>query len=126
MSYANAAAAYRRNAVMTATPEKIIKLLYEGAISNLEKSRLALANPATTHSAEVGECLGKAFSIIGELRTALDKEKGGQIAENLDALYEFSMNQVSQANIARTSTEVESPLRVLRTLKEGWDAIIPN
>ncbi len=126
MSYANAAATYRRNAIMTATPEKIIKLLYEGAINNLEKSRLALNNPATTHSAEVGECLGKAFSIIGELRTSLDKEQGGEIAENLDSLYEFTMNQVSQANISRTAGEVEPTLRIMRTLKEGWDAVIPN
>ena len=39
MTYAQAAATYQRNAVLTASPEKLVKLLYEGAIKNLEKSQ---------------------------------------------------------------------------------------
>ena len=79
MSYADAAAAYRRNAILTASPEKIVKLLYDGAIQNLERSRIGLSDPSTSHSAEVGIALGKALSIIGELRTALDHDVGGEI-----------------------------------------------
>ena len=126
MSYADAAAAYRRNAILTASPEKIIKLLYDGAIQNLERSRIGLSDSQTSHSAEVGVALGKAISIIGELRSALDHEVGGKIAENLDLLYEFSTAQISEANISRTAAPVDNTLRVLRTLKEGWDGIIPN
>ena len=126
MSYADAAAAYRRNAILTASPEKVIKLLYDGAIQNLERSRIGLSDSQTSHSAEVGVALGKAISIIGELRSALDHEVGGKIAENLDTLYEFSTDQISEANISRTPAPVDNTLRVLRTLKEGWDGIIPN
>ena len=126
MSQSNAAAAYRRNAILTASPEKLIKMLYDAAIRNLEISRMALSDPARTHSAEVGECLGKALSIIGELKTALDMEQGGEIAQSLESLYEFSMDQVSQANINRTPVPVENTLQVMRTLKEGWDAVIAN
>ncbi len=126
MSYADAAAAYRRNAILTASPEKVIKLLYDGAIQNLERSRIGLSDSQTSHSAEVGVALGKAISIIGELRSALDHEVGGKIAENLDTLYEFSTDQISEANISRKPEPVENTLRVLRTLKEGWDGIIPG
>ncbi|MHC5064987.1 MAG: flagellar export chaperone FliS [Planctomycetota bacterium] len=126
MSQPNAAEIYRRNSILTASPEKLIKMLYDAAIRNLEISRMALSDPARTHSAEVGECLGKALSIIGELKTALDRERGGEIAENLDSLYEYSMDQVSQANINRSAEPVETTLQVLRTLKEGWDAVIPH
>ncbi|MHC4813383.1 MAG: flagellar export chaperone FliS [Planctomycetota bacterium] len=126
MSYADAAAAYRRNAILTASPEKVIKLLYDGAIQNLERSRIGLSDAQTSHSAEVGVALGKAISIIGELRSALDHEVGGEIAENLDTLYEFSTDQISEANISRTPAPIDNTLRVLRTLKEGWDGIIPN
>ncbi|MHC4853322.1 MAG: flagellar export chaperone FliS [Planctomycetota bacterium] len=110
MSYADAAAAYRRNAILTASPE----------------SRIGLSDAQTSHSAEVGVALGKAISIIGELRSALDHEVGGEIAENLDTLYEFSTDQISEANISRTPAPIDNTLRVLRTLKEGWDGIIPN
>jgi flagellar protein FliS len=121
-----AAAAYRRNAILTASPEKLVKLLYDGAIRHLERSRVALSDPARTHSAEVGESLGKAIGIIGELRTALDHEVGGQIAHDLERLYLFGIDQLSTANLERRPQPVENTLRVMRTLKEGWDAVIPE
>ncbi len=126
MSYAKAAQAYQRNSVMTASPEKIVQMLYDAAIRHLEQSRAALGNPATTHSAQVGISLGKALSIIGELRSALDHDQGGDIATNLDSLYEFAIDQLTQANLSRSADHVEPTLRVMKTLKEGWDAIIPN
>ena len=126
MSYADAAATYRKNAILTASPEKIIKLLYEGAIQNLERSRIGLGDPRTTHSAKVGIALGKALSIIGELKSSLDHEVGGEISQNLDSLYEFSTDQISEANFSRKPEPIDNTLRVLRTLKEGWDGIIPS
>ena len=126
MSYAKAAQAYQRNSVMTASPEKIIQLLYDAAIRHLEQSRAALSNSATTHSAQVGISIGKAMSIIAELRSALDLEAGGDVAANLDSLYEFSIDQLTQANLSRTPEHVDPTLNVMRTLKEGWDAVIPN
>ena len=126
MSYAQAAATYQRNAVLTASPEKLVKLLYDGAIKNLEKSRGGLADQKTARSPEVGQALGKAMGIIGELRASLDHAVGGDIARDLDRLYEFSLDQLSQANLTRTPNGVENALRVVRTLKEGWDGVIAN
>ncbi len=126
MKYADAAAAYRQNAILTASPEKIIKLLYDGAIGNLERSRVGLSDPQTSRSAEVGVALGKALSIIGELRAALNHEVGGDISQNLDMLYEFSSEQISEANVTRTAEPIDNTLQVLRTLKEGWDGILPS
>lgn len=126
MSYAQAAAAYQRNAVLTASPEKLVKLLYEGAIKNLEKSRAGLANESTRRAPETGTALSKAIGILGELRAALDHAAGGEIARDLDRLYEYSLDQISQANLSRTPGGVDQALQVMRTLKEGWDAVIPN
>ncbi|MEO6596709.1 MAG: flagellar export chaperone FliS [Planctomycetota bacterium] len=126
MSYAQAAATYQRNAILTTSPEKLVKLLYDGAIKNLEKSRIGLADSKTARSPEVGQSLGRAIGIVGELRASLDHAAGGQIARDLDRLYEFSLDQVSQANLTRTDTGVVNALQVLRTLKEGWDGIIPG
>ena len=46
-----------------------------------------------------GELLGKAIAIIGGLRAGLDVEKGGQLAERLDTLYEYMMVRLSDANL---------------------------
>jgi flagellar secretion chaperone FliS len=126
MTYAQAAATYQRNAILTASPEKLVKLLYEGAIKNLEKSRIGLSDPKTARSPEVGQALGKAMGILGELRASLDHAAGGAIAKDLDRLYEFGLDQLSQANLTRTANGVVNTLQVMRTLKEGWDGIIPG
>lgn len=125
MTYAQAAATYQRNAVMTASPEKLIKMLYEGAIKHLEHSRIGLTDENTSRSQEVGLALGKAIGIVGELRASLDHTVGGDISRNLDQLYEFVLDQLSQANLQRTPDGVNASLEVMRTLKEGWDGIVP-
>ena len=124
MAHPTPASVYQENAVLTASPEKIVKMLYSGAIRHMEGCRTALSNPATCRSAETGAMLGKAFAIVSELRTSLDHKAGGEIATNLDRLYEFTLHQISQANIDRIPGPVEHGLRVIRTLKEGWDGVI--
>jgi len=126
MTYAQAAATYQRNAILTASPEKLVKLLYEGAIKNLEISRNGLVNAATSRSAETSAALGKAIGIVGELRASLDLAVGGKIAQDLDRLYEFSIDQITQSNAVRSPAGVQNALQVLKTLKEGWDAVIPG
>ena len=123
MSYAQAAATYQRNAVMTASPEKLVKMLYDGAIKHLEKSRAGLAEESTSRSQEVGLALSKAMGIIGELRASLDHAAGGDISRELDRLYEFVLDQLSQANLKRSAKSVDAAIEVMRTLKEGWDGI---
>ena len=126
MTYAQAAATYQRNAVLTASPEKLVKLLYEGAIKNLEKSKVGLADTKTARSPEVGQSLSRAMGILGELRASLDHAAGGNVARELDRLYEFGLDQLSQSNLTRNADGVGNTLRVMRTLKEGWDGIIPG
>lgn len=120
----NAAATYRRNAILTASPGKLVKMLYEGAISNLERTRTSLGDAKLKRSNEAGETLGRAYGIIGELRACLDFEVGGQIARDLDRLYEFSLDQLTSANATREPIHVDHTLRVMRTLKEGWDVVL--
>jgi flagellar protein FliS len=126
MTYAQAAATYQRNAILTASPEKLVKLLYEGAIKNLEQCRQQLADPRTCRSSEVGAAMSRAIGIVGELRASLDHAAGGAIAKDLDRLYDFAIDQITQSNSARKPDGVGNALQVLRTLKEGWDAVIPG
>ncbi|HEX6812178.1 MAG TPA: flagellar export chaperone FliS [Planctomycetota bacterium] len=125
MAYAPVAIS-KHNVVLTASPEKLVRLLYDGAIKHLEKGRLGLADAKTARSAAVGRALSRAMGIIGELRASLDHAAGGQVSCDLDRLYEFSLDQLSQANLTRTTTGVDNALQVVRTLKEGWDGVLPG
>ena len=125
MTYAQAAATYQRNAVMTASPEKLVTMLYDGALKYLEQARVGLADEQTARSPEVGKALSKAMGSIGELRASRDHAAGGDIAQNLDSLYDFTLDQLSKSNLERTIAGVDATLEVMRTLKEGWDGIVP-
>lgn len=125
MQYGNAADTYRRNQILSASPEKLIVLLYDGAIQQLSRAQTALESGGSVQSAEIGIALGKAMAILGELRSSLDLERGGEIATNLDRLYDFCLDQIYTTNIERSAAPIEPPIKVLRTLKESWDAIVP-
>lgn len=126
MAYPRTAATQKRNAVLTASPEQLIKLLYDGAIAHLEASQAGLTDKKTARSAGVGRSLSRAMGIIGELRASLDHAAGGEVSRDLDRLYEFALDQLSQATLTRTPTGVNNALQVTCTLKEGWDGIIPG
>ena len=125
MQYGNAADTYRRNQVLSASPEKVVVLLYDGAIKQLSRAQAGLADRSSSQSESVGIALGKAMAIVGELRSCLDMERGGQIAQDLDRLYDYCLEQIYTTNIERRPDPIDPPIRVLRTLKEGWDAIVP-
>ena len=123
--HGNAAQAYKRNEILNASPGKLILLLYDGAIQSLERARIELLSPGQEKSAKVGESLGKAMSIIGELRASLDHDVSEEIAGNLDRLYDFCLEEIYTTNVQRSAQEIKGAIRVMKTLKEGWDAVIP-
>jgi flagellar protein FliS len=122
-SYKDAASAYLENTVMTASPVKLVKLLYEGTLRHMEVARSQLSSPETRTSARAGEALGKALAILGELRGTLDLTQGNIVATDLDRLYEFTIHSISEANIKRDPVPLEGGIKVMRTVKEAWDEL---
>lgn len=103
-----------------ATPYKIVQMLLAGALERLAKARVAIEQEKF---AERGELLSATLMIVAELRMALDHEAGGDISANLDNLYEFMMGEIVQANLHDDVARLETVSRLLREIKEGWDAI---
>lgn len=116
----NAAAIYKKNQINTASPKQLIVLLYEGAIKNLRHAELALD---LKDFSLVNQKLLKTQDIILELQVTLNKEEGGQIAENLYELYEYMMNDLIQANIKKDKTKIEANRDILSGLAEAWTSL---
>ncbi len=72
-----------------------------------------------------GELLGKAIAIIGGLRESIDHQQGGELAANLDRLYEYMMGRLVEANVRNDESPLQEVAELLRNVKEGWDAIAP-
>jgi len=73
--------------------------------------------------AKRGEMLGKAISILAQLQADLDKEQGGEIADNLEALYDYMIRQLVSANQENSAAKVDEVLALVNEVKAGWDGI---
>ena len=97
-------------------------MLFEGGLARLAQAKGALERGQTSLK---GELLGKAIAIIGGLREGLDHQKGGEIAANLDSLYEYMVSRLVEANVNNDVALVDEVAGLLREVKTGWDGIAP-
>jgi len=106
--------------IIDASPHRLIQMLMEGGLSRMAQAKGALERGQT---ALKGELIGKAIAIVGGLREALNAEKGEELAVKLDALYEYMMVRLSEANLKNDTAALEEVMGLLREVKTGWDAI---
>lgn len=112
---------YKKTAIESASKEKLLLLMYEGAIRFVRKAMVAIDE---NNIADRGLYIGKAFDVIMELNNTLDHEVGGEIAQNLEGLYMFMTDRLTQANIHSNKKDLEEVLKLLTTLYEGWKQAI--
>ncbi|MBT8766444.1 flagellar export chaperone FliS [Metapseudomonas boanensis] len=108
--------------VFETTPHRLIQMLMEGGLGRLAQARGAMERGQT---AQKGELIGKAIAIIGGLRDGLDHQKGGELAGNLDSLYEYMASRLMQANLKNDLGLLDEVAELLREIKSAWDAIAP-
>lgn len=107
--------------VEAASPHQLIIMLYEGAIKAIT---LAKIHMESHEAAAKGAAISKAIAIIEDgLRLSLDKEKGGELAENLDALYDYMAVQLLHANLHNQPEILDMVSHLLADLKDAWESI---
>lgn len=120
----NGLQAYQRVSTQTsitdADPHKLIQLLYNGA---LERINMAKARMQAGDMEGKGKLIGKAIEIIGGLKSFLDFEKGGELAERLEALYDYMERTLFEASAQNDIAKLDEVAGLLRQIKEGWDGI---
>jgi len=108
---------YLANQVNTASPEELLVMLYNGAIRFLSEAECAMADGRV---ARRGELIGKCIAIINELDVTLNHEIGGQIAVNLDALYNHMNRELLLANIKDDAARLTQVKQLLIGLRDTW------
>jgi len=73
-----------------------------------------------------GNAMNKAIALIGQLNGTLDMERGGQIAVNLRALYEYMLNRLTLANATNDTSLVAEVSGLVAKIKSGWDQIVTD
>ena len=103
-----------------ASPHQLIAMLLDGAIE-----RVTLAEGAMERGeiAVTGTSIGKAISIVDNLRVSLDQQKGGQISENLASLYEYMTRRLLEANATKDTAMLSEVAGLLKEIKVAWDQV---
>lgn len=115
MSYG--AKQYKQTAVTTASRGQVLIMLYEACIRNVKKAAVALEKGDLN---EKGIYIGKAHDIINELSSSLNFEVGGDIARELERLYNFMVEQLILANAENKVESLKTVNQLLENLLEGW------
>lgn len=108
---------YKATSIQSASREKLLLLMYEGAIKFTKRAIKAIEDKKIP---ERCENIGRAYDIVMELNNTLDHKVGGPVAAQLEQLYMFITEQYTKANLTGTAEPLQSSLKILETLYEGW------
>ncbi len=112
---------YKQTSVTTASKGQVLLMLYEGAI---KFTKLALEALKMKDIAKKGEYVLRVHDIVNELSLSLNHEVGGQISKELERLYMFIVDQLTEGNIKNDPKNFENALKILETLHEGWQGAV--
>lgn len=108
---------YQENQILSASPEKILLMLYDGAI---RFTRQAIYGIEEENLALFHQGIKKSMAIITEFSNSLDHTIGGDIAENLDALYDFMIRELTKANLYKDIEKLRTVEKLLVDLRATW------
>ncbi|MGF1547923.1 MAG: flagellar export chaperone FliS [Thiotrichales bacterium] len=124
--YATAANAYQQvgnySNALASDPHKLVDMLYGGA---LEKIARAKGHLARNEIAAKGRCITQAIDIVVELKAGL-RPAGGEISQNLDALYDYMQRRLFEANRTSDVTLLEEVAGLIDGLRGAWNNIPPE
>ena len=119
-TYSNYQNAYKKASVNTLDQNKLIIMLYDGAIKN---ANFAVNYMESGEFEKVHDSLIKTKNIVTELLATLNMEQGGEIAKNLKSLYSFMFSQLIEANMEKRSEPVVTVIDLLKELRGAWAQI---
>lgn len=114
-------ATYQSVQVTTTDRGRLLLMMYEGAIKFLKQAKAGLDE---NDIVKFCRFLSKAQAIIAELMNTLDFEKGGQIAKDLDRLYDFMLFYLTEANLYRDGKRIIKVISLIDTIYGAYKTII--
>ena len=118
--------AYQRQqkaSVEVAKPEQLVATLFDKLMETLARAR---------HFIETKDCSNKvdrinlAMDILLVLEQSLDHERGGELADNLQRLYQFCMKRLTEANAGNDLAAIDEVSGLMREIQEGWQSVLSD
>jgi flagellar protein FliS len=118
----NPVSAYKETSVRTASGGKIIVMLYDEAVKQIDAA-ISLIESKTRQLDQINNSILKAQDIVTELMVSLDLEKGGDIASKLFGLYRYFVDQLMEGNIHKDIAPLKNVRDMMAELRTSWRQI---
>jgi flagellar protein FliS len=112
---------YRKVAAQTASPGRLVLMLYDGAINFLERALAGFdcADPLQFNQT-INNNIVRAQAIIHEMNATLNMREGGEVSENFRRLYNYFHCRLREANMKKKKEPLQETLMRLRVLRDSW------
>ncbi len=114
---------YVETAVSEATPHKLVEMLYDGAIKNMNLAKVFIEQKNYEKKAEH---INKALAILNALRVGVDLKKGGDVAQNLYDLYDYCYRTLFKVSAHNDMTLLDEVLGHITIVSEAWREMPDN
>lgn len=117
--------AYRDTGIKTASQGKLVVMLYEAAVKNLDEAAEKIGDDGKVEARNIeryNACIQKTQQIINELQVSLDMDHGGAIAQNLMSLYMYYNQQLLQATLKHDKKILLDMRKQLSDLCSAWQS----
>ena len=122
----NAVSQYQKtgnSSLAFADPHELILRLINGSLERIAQAKGAIQQNNLKNK---GELIGKAIGIINGLSASLDHNQEGDLSENLEALYEYMVVRLLEANIENNTSKLDEVSRLMQEIKSAWVQISPS
>lgn len=103
--------------ILSASPERLVVLLFDHLVVNLHRVRIAIDNNDITLRTV---SLSKSRGIVSELLATLDFEKGGRIATDLSSIYSWLLGEMADIGVQRKARHVDRLVQIVESLRAGF------
>ncbi|WP_330208560.1 MULTISPECIES: flagellar export chaperone FliS [unclassified Pseudomonas] len=104
----------------SASPYELVLMLFDGLLDELARARGHIEGKRFQHK---GRSLEKCLNILNGLNSALDYEQGGELVQGLARLYDYCIYRVSDVSVSLSLSDLDEVVRLLGTLREGWEGV---
>ena len=112
------------SAVLSASPHQLVVLLFDGALSAMKKAIILIEQGDIPGK---GQAISKAINIISNgLQSGLNHEVGGDLAANLDSLYDYMTRRLLKANLHNDINAINEVVELLNNIADAWKEIGPH
>ena len=115
--------AYTESSILTAPPERLVVMLYDGAIRFLGQAAVAMR---ADNSRVFLDRVQRGEAIIKELNLSLYMREGGEVSERLRAIYQFCDLHLTSATMERDPGKIDDVIKLLSELRDAWQQIAAN